>query len=116
MSDDRHPARGPERPKREPEIIPPDRAGRQPEGARVTWTEFDDGYRVHRIYVARPGLPAIILGLLILGAIAALVFLVVAGVVLLWLPILIGGIVLALLAGALRYRWRRLRAWWQSRQ
>jgi Flp pilus assembly protein TadB len=110
MTHDQVSDRGPRRPRIEPEIIPPDRDGNARRDPRMTWTAFG-GDGVHRIYVMRPGLPSIILALLILGASVALALLVVAGVVLLWLPILIGGIVIVLLAGAIRYRWRRLRAW-----
>jgi Flp pilus assembly protein TadB len=111
MTRDQVPDGGPRRPRVEPEIIPPERGGDAPRGARMTWTTFRDGEGVHRVYVTRPGLPLILLALLVLGAIALLAVLLVAGMVLLWLPILIGAIVVALLAGAIRYRWRRLRSW-----
>jgi hypothetical protein len=99
MSNDRYPERDPLRPRAEPEIIPPGEQGRGPRGEPLF------GYGVHRIYVARPGWPSIVLGLLILGAIMAMVSLVLIGFVLL-LPFLVGGLALALIAGAL-FRGRR---------
>jgi Flp pilus assembly protein TadB len=114
MSHDQDSDRGARRPRIEPEIIPPDRNGNPPRDQRMTWT-VHGGDGVHRIYVMRPSLPSVILALLVLGAIALLAVLAVAGMVLLWLPILIGAIVVALLAGAIRYRWRRLRSWLSKR-
>ena len=111
MARDQVPDNGPRRPRVEPEIIPPERNAPR-EGL---WMRVDDE-GVQRIYIARPGPSSVILALLILGAILAVAFLVVAGVVLLWLPILIGGILLALLAGAIRFRWWRLRQWWAGRR
>ena len=115
MANDHHPERMPERPRAEPEIIPPGSHERSRESDRI-WMRFENGYGVHRIYIARPGLPSILLGLFILGAIVAVVFLVIAGLLLLWLPILIGGVLLALLFGPLRYRWRRLQNWLAGRR
>jgi Flp pilus assembly protein TadB len=109
MSRDENPGRGPEWPRSEPEILTPGRASRGPAGLFVRIEERDG---VRRVFIARPGLPSIILALLIIGLIAAIVFLVLAGVVLVWIPVLIIGIVLALLSGAIRYRWQRLQAWW----
>lgn len=111
MARDQAPDNGPHRPRVEPEIIPPERNAPR-EGI---WMRVDEE-GVQRIYIARPGRSSIIFGLLILGAILAVAFVVVAGVLLLWLPILIGGIVLALVAGAIRFRWWRLRQWWAGRR
>jgi hypothetical protein len=101
---------GPERPRVEPEILPPERDG-GPRGPAGIWLRIDERDGVRRVILARPGWPTIILGLLILGLFAAVVFLMLAGVVLLWLPIVIGGIILALLSSALRTYWARLRRW-----
>jgi hypothetical protein len=61
---------------------------------------------------ARPGLPSILLGLLIVGLILATVFFLLAGLVLVVVPVAVAAIAIALLSGTVRYRWRRLQAWW----
>jgi hypothetical protein len=106
MSNDRDINRGPERPRVEPEIIPPGRERKTPRDAADYGWSFEQREGVQRIYIARPGPFSIILGLLILGFVAALVFVVLAGIVVLWVPILIGMILLALASAAIR-RWRR---------
>jgi hypothetical protein len=110
MSRDNVPGPGPEQPRVEPEIIPPGEDSRVRVGDSA-WMHLNSGSGFQRVYIARPGLPSIILTVLILGLILAIIFLVLAGIVFLWIPILIGGIVLAMASGALRYRWRRFQAW-----
>jgi hypothetical protein len=112
MSREQLPIRGPEQPRVEPEIIPPGADDRARGGSERIWMHVDAGSGVHRIFIARPGLPSIILSVLVIGLIVAVLFLVLAGIVFVWIPILIGGILLALASGAIRYRWRRLQAWW----
>jgi hypothetical protein len=114
MSNDRYPDRSSQRPRVEPEIIPPGRDERATRGPAGIWMRIEERDGVRRVFIARPGLASIILGLLIIGLIAALVFLLLAGLVLLWIPIVIGGIILALLSGSIRHYWRRLQAWWAS--
>ena len=114
MSSDQNPDRSPQRPRSEPEIIPPAREERAPRGPAGIWMRIDERDGVRRVFIARPGLLSIILGLLIVGLIAAAVFLLLAGLVLLWIPIVIGGVILALLSDSLRQYWRRLQAWWAS--
>jgi hypothetical protein len=116
MSKNDDPDRGPERPRFEPEIIPPGRDNRARGDASWSWIRIEERDGAHRIAIARPSLPSIILGLLALGLIAAVVLFVLAGVVLIWIPVVVGGILLALLSGAIRYHWRRLQGWWASRR
>ncbi len=113
--DSRTPDRGPEQPRVEPEIIPPDRDGRGRSGPEGVFFRFDERDGVRRVFVARPGWPTILLGLLATGVIAALVLLLLAGLVLIWVPLLVIGVVLALVSGAFRRRLASLRAWWASR-
>ena len=99
------PDRGPQRPPAEPEIIPPgqDGGGRGPMGI---WMRLDERDGVRRVYVARPSLGSLLLGLFIVGLVGALAFLAMAGLLLVWMPILIGGILLAMLSSKIRRRWR----------
>jgi hypothetical protein len=108
--------RGPERPRHEPEIIPPgrDRAGKG--GFDGVWISIDERDGTRRVHVARPGPFSIIVGLMLIGLVVAVVFLLLAGLVLVWIPIVVIGIVLALLSGSIRHYWHRARAWWASRR
>jgi hypothetical protein len=89
----------PERPRAEPEIIPPDRTDRAPDWKRRGWqpdgSTWVGGSR--RIYVGRIGPVGLALLILMIGILAALILLTVVGAVLLWIPIL----VLAVAAGAI---------------
>ena len=114
MSNDQYPEQGPQRPRSEPEIIPPVREERTTRGPAGIWMRVEEREGVRRVFIARPSLLSIILGLLIIGLIAAVLFLLLAGLVLLWIPIVIGGVILALLSGSIRQYWRRLQAWWAS--
>jgi Flp pilus assembly protein TadB len=102
-----------ERPRSEPEIIPP---GQNDRSRDRIFMRYDDGYGEHRIYIARPGAGSAVFAFLILGTIVLVVGLLIAGVLLLWLPILIGGVLLALLFGPVRYHWRRLQDWLSGRR
>ncbi len=116
MSRNDDPDRGPERPRFEPEIIPPGRDDGARGDASWTWIRIEGRGGTRRVTITRPSLPSIILGLLVLGLIAAVVVVVLAGVVLIWIPIVVGGILLALLSGSIRTHWRRLQGWWASRR
>jgi hypothetical protein len=85
----------PERPRAEPEIIPPDHGG-----GRSPWRgrEFTDFGATHRIYVSRLGPFGGILLVL------ALVVLAVLGALLIWIPIVAFIALVATLSGVLRLR------------
>ena len=96
----------------EPEIIPPgqdDRASRRLSGI---WMRVDERDGVRRVYLSRPSIPSILVGLLIISFVGALAFLAMAGLLIVWMPILIGGVALAFLSAAMRRHWYRLRTWW----
>jgi Flp pilus assembly protein TadB len=114
MFNDSHNDRRPERPRSEPEIIPPGQELGRGEWSGFMRFESRDG--MHRIYMARPGIGSVVLGLLVIGLIVAVIFVVLAGLVLIWIPLLVGGIALALLAGAARYHWWRFRNWLSERR
>ena len=92
----------PERPRVEPEIIPPDRN-------RPAWRQqasqpfFSTAHATHRIYVARPGPFGIALLMLILGVVIAVILLAVVGAVLIWIP----AVALLVAVGALFRLFRR---------
>lgn len=104
--------REPERPRSEPEIIPPGQGSRTERGPGGIWMRVEQTDGTQRIYIGRPSIPALILGLIVVGFVAALAFLAMAGLLLVWMPILVVGIVLALLSNKIRRQWRRFKLWW----
>ena len=106
-SDDRRP---PERPRSEPEIIPPERGGESPRDQPHIWVwTSDDGMRHARVRL--PG-PFTIFLVMAFAALAAGVILIVAlGAVLLWIPVTILAFGALLLAAAARQYWQRFRRW-----
>ncbi len=105
----------PERPRVEPEIIPPDRNPRRPDWRqqawrrqawrRQTWQPFFStaADETHRIYVARLGPLGVALLILIVGVIAAVILLALVGVILIWIP----AVALLVAVGALFRLFRR---------
>ena len=97
MADDENP---PERPRVEPEILPPDRSGRtSPWGPYG----FSDARGTNRIYVTRLGPVGIALLILALAAVVTIVLIAVLGAVLIWIPI----VAVVLIVGALLRLLRR---------
>ena len=91
----------PERPRVEPEIIPPGQSGRY-DWRRSPWRA--DGYAqargAHRIYVTRLGPFGIALLILAIAAIAAIILIAILGAVLLWIPVVA---VLVIVAAVFRF-------------
>lgn len=95
MVDDTDP---PERPRVEPEIIPPERARRRSDWHRPPWSDaFGETRATHRIYVRRVGPFGIALLLLAIAAIVAIVMIAALGLVLIWIPL----VAVVVIAGAL---------------
>jgi hypothetical protein len=84
----------PERPRLEPEIIPPARSRREPGWQHDVWEPYAPRGSTHRLYVARIGPFGLAMLMLIIGFVAAVILLAVVGAILVWIPIL------ALLVGA----------------
>ena len=106
--------RPPERPRAEPEIIPVG-SDEQPRHEPVgIWVRVHEHDGVRRVVITQPGPTAIILGLLFLCLIAGIAFLVLAGFLLFWIPVVIAGILLAFAGAAIRHHWRLLRARWSG--
>lgn len=91
----------------EPEIIPPgqepaDWQRRRPD----PWASFDV-YGTRRVYVRRIGPIGILLLAALIGTIAALVFVVVVGAFLIWIPVAALLFIAALVGGLMRRYMRR---------
>jgi hypothetical protein len=98
----------PERPRAEPEIIPPDRDGASANWRRAPSTPWRDGgfdqiHGTHRVYVGRVGPFGIALLLLAIAAIVAIILIAVLGAVLIWIPV----IAVAVVVGAFFRLFRR---------
>ena len=115
MNDDYRPRV--ERPRVEPEIIPPNarRGGRGAfENLFVRVEEGDDGIR--RVQIKKLGPFTLALILLGIGLAVGIVFLLLAGLVLLWIPIVIIGILFALCSASARDMWQRVRGYFGGRR
>ena len=89
-----------ERPKSEPEIIPP---GRGTQRVRV----FIDPRITERVYVAKPGPFGSVLLILIVGLLSALMLVLLLGAFLFALPLVILVVTAAVVAGMLRVYFKR---------
>jgi hypothetical protein len=77
----------PERPRLEPEIIPPERSRGDSEWPPHAWRQNTSAHR-QRIYVARLGPFGFALLMAMIGIVVALILLAVVGAILVWIPIL----------------------------
>ncbi len=95
----------PERPRTEPEIIPPDRSG-GPNDRGPPWPPPSHGYTqmhgTHRIYVSRIGPLGFALVMLIVGLLAAVMLLALIGAALIWIPVVAVLVIVAAISGLLR--------------
>lgn len=90
----------------EPEIIPPDRAEAEAARERADRLIWIGAGGTRRIYVRRLGPLGIILLALLIGTLAALVFVVILGAFLIWIPVAILLFVAAIVGGLMRrYLW-----------
>ncbi|MDE1973688.1 MAG: hypothetical protein KGI48_10930 [Hyphomicrobiales bacterium] len=78
----------PERPRLEPEIIPPARSRGDNEWPPHAWPPYASAHTRQRIYVARLGPFGFALLMAIIGIVVALILLAVVGAILVWIPIL----------------------------
>ncbi len=103
-----------ERPRHEPEIIPPRRNDGAYNDLSGIFIRVDEADGMRRVYLRRPGPISIALGLLAVGFVAALMLILIAGMVLVWVPVIVGLVFATMFAFWLRRRWRLLRAWWSG--
>jgi hypothetical protein len=89
----------PERPRAEPEILPPDRDGGNTNWRRAPHTPwrggFDEFHGTHRVYVGKVGPFGIALLLLAIAAVIAVILIAVLGAVLIWIPVIAAAVVIA---------------------
>jgi hypothetical protein len=79
----------PERPRAEPEILPPDRTGRTNPPWQSNWQTSwgqDGTRRTQRIFVMRPGPLGFAAIMLVVGLIVGAVLLALIGTLLIWIP------------------------------
>jgi hypothetical protein len=88
-----------EKPRSEPEIIPPDHAKRGTPRARA----FTDAHGTERIYVARLGPLGVILTILATSILAAVMLVLLFATFLIWVPLVILFIAGAIIFGFLRH-------------
>ena len=94
----------PERPRAEPEIIPPDRSG-GPGRRDPAWPPpdgFTPAYGTQRVYVGRIGPFGFALLLLVIGFLAAVMLLILIGTALLWIPLVAVLVVAAVISRLFR--------------
>lgn len=98
----------PERPRSEPEIIPPDHSrgpnDRGPSDRSQSWTSygFTQTRGSHRVYVSRIGPFGFALIMLVVGFLVAILLLILIGAALIWIPVVAVFVVIAAISGLLR--------------
>jgi hypothetical protein len=98
-----------EKPRAEPEIIPPDRGDRQSRSSAAGIRVFLDRGGVHHIYVARLGPLGMVVVALMVGVLFAITLVVVLGVFLIWIPLVGLLVAAAIISGLLRAYFRQPR-------
>jgi hypothetical protein len=99
----------PERPRAEPEILPPD--GEEPIGRGMPPRMFvfvDRDGRTRFASFRPPGPLALFLALFILGGIAASILVLLLGFVLIWIPVAVVVVAALAFSSQIRAAWRRL--------
>jgi hypothetical protein len=91
----------PERPRVEPEIIPPDRSGSRGPNWPPPY-EFTQSRGTHRVYVSKIGPFGFALLLLVIGLFAGVFLLVLIGAALIWIPVVAVLVVIAAISGLFR--------------
>jgi len=91
----------PERPRYEPEILPPDR-GRNGQNWPPPYGYTAGAHGSQRIFITRIGPFGFALATLVLGLLAAVLLLLLIGTALIWLPFVAAIVILGAVVGALR--------------
>ena len=101
----------PERPRSEPEIIPPGRHGGRSGSQSHVWVWVADREGMRQANVRLPGPFTIGLALALVAMVAGLIVILVLGAVIIWIPVFVLAIVGLLVAAAARQYWWRFRRW-----
>jgi hypothetical protein len=103
----------PDRPRFEPEIIPPGQRDRR--DPSHVFVSIDENGGTRRVYMTQPGPLTIILALAVLGLIGVVALIVLLSVALIWIPVVLA-LVAAFVASVMFRHWlHRLRTWWARR-
>jgi hypothetical protein len=95
-----------EKPRSEPEIIPPGQAGRRTRRGAPRMRVFVDTRGAERIYVAKPGPLGIIIIILVTGILSAVLLALLAAAFLIAMPVVVLLVAAVIIAGLLRtYFW-----------
>jgi hypothetical protein len=92
----------PERPRQEPEIIPPGNDWPRRDSPFPPNHRFDERRSTHRIYVSRIGPLGFALFMMIAALFGGVLLLALIGAVLIWFPVLLLFVVIAAIAGLIR--------------
>jgi hypothetical protein len=103
--------RPPDRPRSEPEIIPPEHTDRRQDGRSHVWMWVADREGMRQANVTLPGPFTIFLALALVALVVGGLFLVVLGAVLIWIPVFVLAVGALLIAAAARQYWWRFRRW-----
>jgi hypothetical protein len=89
----------PERPRFEPEIIPPDHGEHQSDWRNTPWRSGPFGYTraTQRVYVTRISPFSVVLVLLAIAAIVAIILVAAVGAILIWIPVIAAVLVIGAL-------------------
>jgi hypothetical protein len=96
-----------EKPRSEPEIIPPDREGQRTEHGTSRARVFTEMHGTERVYIATPGPLGVILTILMTAILFMVMLALLLGALLFWLPLIIFFIAGAIITGFLRAYFRR---------
>jgi hypothetical protein len=107
MTDERLPKTQGEKPRSEPEILPPEHTGARTAYGRPRMRIFVDTRGTERVYVARLRPLGIILIALTTGILLVVMFVLLLSAFLIWIPIVVLLVTAAIIAGLLRDYFRR---------
>jgi hypothetical protein len=98
-----------EKPRSEPEVIPPDRGDRQSRSSVAGIRVFLDGGGVRQIYITRLGPLGMVALALMVGILFAITLVLVLGAFLIWIPLVGLLVAAAIISGLLRAYFRQPR-------